>query len=184
MTDTITTVAYLQDLPATVDNPDADSRTIQDLEVWGDGSLIIAEPGIIWQLSPGGDTLIVAGQGTVGSTGNNGPATDAGIGVRSIAADTTGNLFIGDSSHTIRVVSGGILLIEPEPVPDPEPPVTSVPDPDFDSDGSVGFQDFLLFAAVFGKNVGDDGYDSKFDLDGSVDIGFGDFLAFAAAFGT
>ena len=48
---------------------------------------------------------------------------------------------------------------------------------DFDGDGSVGFQDFLIFAQGFG------GTDSRFDLDGDGSVGFRDFLVFAQNFG-
>ena len=55
--------------------------------------------------------------------------------------------------------------------------------PDFDGDGSVGFPDFLQFAAKFGLRQGDAAYDARFDLDGNGTIGFSDFLIFAASFG-
>ena len=58
------------------------------------------------------------------------------------------------------------------------------PDADFDGDGTVGFGDFLQFAAQFGLSQGDAGYDAKFDLDGNGAIDFGDFVIFAGAFGT
>ena len=57
------------------------------------------------------------------------------------------------------------------------------PSPDFDGDGTVGFPDFLLFAAQFGFSQGDAGYDARYDLDGDGTIGFGDFLIFANNFG-
>ena len=55
--------------------------------------------------------------------------------------------------------------------------------PDFDGDGTVGFDDFVQFAAKFGLSQGDEGYDARFDLDGNGAIGFSDFLIFAGAFG-
>ena len=54
---------------------------------------------------------------------------------------------------------------------------------DFDGDGTVGFGDFLQFAAQFGLSTGDAGYEARFDLDGDGAIGFGDFLIFANDFG-
>ncbi len=54
---------------------------------------------------------------------------------------------------------------------------------DFDDNGAVDFADFLQFAAHFGLNFGDAGYDTGYDLDGDGAIGFGDFLIFAKAFG-
>ena len=55
--------------------------------------------------------------------------------------------------------------------------------PDFDGDGTVGFGDFVQFAAKFGLSQGDAGYDARYDLDGDGTIGFGDFVIFANAFG-
>ena len=55
--------------------------------------------------------------------------------------------------------------------------------PDFDGDGTVGFADFLQFAAQFGLSQGDAGYEARYDLDGDGTIGFGDFLIFASKFG-
>ena len=54
---------------------------------------------------------------------------------------------------------------------------------DFDGDGTVGFSDFVRFAAQFGLSEGDREYDARFDLDGNGAIGFSDFLIFAGAFG-
>ena len=59
----------------------------------------------------------------------------------------------------------------------------AAPSPDFDGDGTVGFTDFLSFAAVFGLSQGDAGYDAKYDLDGNGSVGFSDFVIFAGAFG-
>ena len=67
---------------------------------------------------------------------------------------------------------GAVLLLSPAEVA--SRPVTS---PDFDGDGSVGFGDFVQFAAAFGSSTG------KFDLDGDGVVGFGDFVIFAGLFG-
>ena len=55
--------------------------------------------------------------------------------------------------------------------------------PDFDGDGTIGFGDFVKFAAKFGLNQGDVGYDAQFDLNDDAEIGFADFLIFAENFG-
>ena len=55
--------------------------------------------------------------------------------------------------------------------------------PDFNGDGTVGFADFVQFAAQFGLSQDDAGYDARYDLDGDGTIGFGDFVIFANAFG-
>ena len=54
---------------------------------------------------------------------------------------------------------------------------------DFDGDGTVGFGDFVQFAAQFGLSQVDEGYDARYDLDGNGAIGFSDFVIFAKVFG-
>ena len=58
-----------------------------------------------------------------------------------------------------------------------------IADSDFDGSGVVDFQDFLLFAAGFGKQAGQAGYDARLDLDGSNAVDFPDFLAFVQYYG-
>jgi hypothetical protein len=54
--------------------------------------------------------------------------------------------------------------------------------PDFDGDGQVGFSDFLLFAAHFGKTGTE--FDARYDLDSNGAVAFGDFIIFASKFGS
>ena len=54
---------------------------------------------------------------------------------------------------------------------------------DFDGDRTIGFSDFLAFAAHFGKSSSDPDFDPRFDIDADGIVGFSDFLAFASAFG-
>jgi chondroitin-sulfate-ABC endolyase/exolyase len=54
---------------------------------------------------------------------------------------------------------------------------------DFDSDGVIGFGDFLQFAGSFGLSESDTGFEARFDLNGDGGIGFPDFLTFAEGFG-
>ena len=75
-------------------------------------------------------------------------------------------------------VDGTILLWDMTPYVTPQSPAA-----DFDNDGTVGFSDFLQFAAKFGLSRGDAGYDPRFDLDGDGTVGFSDFLIFAGSFG-
>lgn len=60
---------------------------------------------------------------------------------------------------------------------------TLVKTPDFNGNGKVDFPDFLLFAAAFGKRVGDAGFLEALDLNDSGAIDFPDFLSFAQQFG-
>ena len=55
--------------------------------------------------------------------------------------------------------------------------------PDFDGDGTVGFADFIQFAANVGLSQGDLGYDDRYDLDDDGQVGLSDFLIFAKNFG-
>jgi hypothetical protein len=60
---------------------------------------------------------------------------------------------------------------------------SGVKTPDFDGSGKVDFQDFLLFAAGFGKAEGNPAFNPLLDLDNSGAVDFPDFLLFAQSFG-
>ena len=93
---------------------------------------------------------------------------------------STGTLSVAFSPDGMTLASGGggILLWDVSPYVAPEPLAT-----DFDGDGTVGFPDFLQFAAQFGQNRNDAGYDARFDLDGNGAVEFNDFVIFARSFG-
>jgi len=59
------------------------------------------------------------------------------------------------------------------------PPPVDVPFSmvDFDTDGHIGFSDFIIFAQAFGNK------DPDRDLDGDGQVGFSDFIIFAQQFG-
>ena len=61
--------------------------------------------------------------------------------------------------------------------------VAKPPSPDFDRSGMVGIPDFLLFVDVFGSQIGQDAYDSQYDMNGDGEIGIPDFLLFVDSFG-
>ena len=78
------------------------------------GNLYIAEPydSRVRKVSPSGIITTVAGNGTQGYSGDNGPATSAEFqGPSSVALDASGNLYITDQfNNRIRVVSpSGII---------------------------------------------------------------------------
>ena len=74
--------------------------------------------------------------------------------------------------------SGGFRRFEPISIGEALPP-----SPDFNGDGTVGFADFIIFAAAFGSTSADADFDPRFDLDGDGTVGFGDFVIFSRAFG-
>ena len=61
--------------------------------------------------------------------------------------------------------------------------VAKPPSSDFDRSGMVGIPDFLLFVDVFGSQIGQDAYDSQYDLNVDGEIGIPDFLLFVDSFG-
>lgn len=77
------------------------------------GNLYFTDSGNnrVRMISVGGTISTVAGNGTMGYAGDNGPAVDAEINdPGGIAFDADGNLYIADSgNHVIRKVSGGII---------------------------------------------------------------------------
>ncbi|MGB7761281.1 MAG: IPT/TIG domain-containing protein [Bryobacteraceae bacterium] len=63
----------------------------------------------IREVSNASGTTTVAGNGTCGFSGDNGPATSAELlNPRGVALDSSGNLYIADYDH-VRIVSGGVI---------------------------------------------------------------------------
>jgi len=55
---------------------------------------------------------------------------------------------------------------------------------DFNGDGVINIFDFVLFAAAYGSELGDDNYNPIGDFDNNDRIDIFDFVQFAAAYGT
>ena len=135
----------------------------------------LAKPFVVSVLDKDGDAIagavvtfsVTAGGGTLSSTT---AATDADGRASTI-------LTLGSQPGTNTVVA---TVKDLEPVAFT---ATARAASDFDGDGTVGFSDFVQFAAQFGLSQGDEGYDVRYDLDGNGAIGFSDFLIFANAFG-
>ena len=108
----ITTVAgggFLDNVPAT----SAQLLFPYSIAVDSAGNLYIADPyrSRIRKVS-GGVITTVAGNGTYGFSGDNGPATSAQLAnhIGGVAVDSAGNLYIADYfNHRIRKVSGGVI---------------------------------------------------------------------------
>jgi uncharacterized protein (TIGR03437 family) len=77
------------------------------------GNFYLASPSnsLVLRVTPDGTISIVAGNGTVGFSGDGGPATSAALNnPTGVAVDSSGTLFIADEvNHRIRSVSGGII---------------------------------------------------------------------------
>lgn len=89
--------------------------TPRALALGSEGNLFIADSGghRIWRIDPEGVIIAVAGNGQSGTSGDNGPATEAFLAApHGLAVDQQGNLFIGDTgNHRVRRVdaSSGII---------------------------------------------------------------------------
>jgi sugar lactone lactonase YvrE len=74
------------------------------------GNLYIADGYRVRKVS-GGVITTVAGNGTEGFSGDNGPATSAQIGPAGVAVDSAGNLYIADVYNSrVRKVSNGAIV--------------------------------------------------------------------------
>ncbi len=81
---------------------------VSGLAIDGLGNLFLSlsQDHIVRKINTSGIISTVAGNGTIGYSGDNGPATTAQLNFNyEIAADATGNLYIGDwSNHRVRKV--------------------------------------------------------------------------------
>jgi len=80
-----------------------------------------------------------------------------------------------------RVTAFGIRLVLV--LPFRRDTVSSGLSADFNGNGRVDFDDFFMFAEVFGRRRGETGFDAKFDLNADGAINFDDFFIFAERFG-
>jgi len=85
----------------------------QGIAVDGKGNVLVADFGnnMVFRIAPDGTLTVVAGNGTLGFSGDGGPATSASLAYpRGLALDSAGNVYIAESlSSRIRKVSGGII---------------------------------------------------------------------------
>ena len=108
----ITTVAGTGTAGFNGDNIPAASAQLhypQGVAVDSAGNLYIVDNGLVRKVSNGVITT-VAGTGTAGYSGDNGPATSALVAPAGVAVDVAGNLYIADpTDQCIRKVSGGVI---------------------------------------------------------------------------
>lgn len=70
-----------------------------DMKMGPDGSLYVSGAGSVMKFSKTGDSSVIAGTGSIGHSGDGGPATSARVGdVYALALDTAGDLFFTDVS--------------------------------------------------------------------------------------
>ncbi len=148
---------------------------VSDAEQQGTAGATLANPFVVLVLDQNGDPVAGA---TVTFTVTDGEGT---LSVTTVATDENGRaattLTLGSQPGTNTVVA---TVKDLEPVTFT---ATARAASDFDGDGTVGFADFVQFAAQFGLSQSDEGYDARYDLDDNGAIGFSDFLIFANAFG-
>ena len=151
----------------------------KDIFVDAAGNLFITDENNnrIRRVDASGIITTVAGNGNRGFSGDSGLATEAALNdPKGVFVDDSGNLFIVDEdNHRVRMIAG---IGAPTTVASYQ-----VANLDYDKDGIIGFSDFLLFSAQFGKSESDREYTTGFDFDGNGRVGFNDFLFFADAFG-
>ena len=112
---TITTVAGNGKVGFSGDGGQATSAQLSypyGVAVDGQGNLYIADSanGRIRKVATGGTITTVAGNGTLGFSGDGGAATSAQLSISSsgVAVDAQGNLYIADTfNHRIRKVTAG-----------------------------------------------------------------------------
>jgi sugar lactone lactonase YvrE len=87
------------------------SLTPSNIAVGSNGDIYVFEPAARVRKVSNGAITTVVGNGTVGFTGDNGPATNAQLGgISQLAVDSGGNLYISDTSNNrIRRVSNGVI---------------------------------------------------------------------------
>ncbi len=150
-------------------------RPVSGLEHQGSAGATLANPFVVLVVDQNGDPVAGA---TVTFTVTDGEGT---LSVTTVATDENGRaattLTLGSQPGTNTVVA---TVKDLEPVAFT---ATARAASDFDGDGTVGFADFVQFAAQFGLSQGDERYDARYDLDENGAIGFSDFLIFASAFG-
>jgi len=103
-------------LPINIPGPTASIGVVTGVAVDPSGNLFLAGESVVLRLDAATGVLtLIAGNGTVGFSGDNGPATQAQLGSPSgtplgVAVDAFGNLYIADAGNSrIRKVTNGII---------------------------------------------------------------------------
>jgi len=73
------------------------------------GNLFIADEGRIWKRDPAGTLTSVAGTGNSSSSGDGGPAVDAGINAWGVAVGPHGDLFLDDWTRWRTIDTSGVI---------------------------------------------------------------------------
>ena len=98
-------------LPGNIPGTSASLYGPQAIAVDGAGNVFVADGGDVLRLDAAKGVLtLVAGNGTLGYSGDNGLATSAQLGARGVAVDSAGNLFIADArNNRVRKISNGVI---------------------------------------------------------------------------
>lgn len=145
----ITTIAGIGYAGFTGNNVSASSSTVtlnnpSGLALDSAGNLFIADTGnhaIREIVAATGIIQTIAGTGTAGSSGDNGPATSALLNAPAgVTADSQGNLYIGDTgNHKIRAICAGTSILYNVTCPGSGTIVTLAGTGFTNTDGSGGF---------------------------------------------
>lgn len=80
---------------------------------------------------------------------------------------------LNNGTPAVTAINGSITIANQAPLPG-----------DFNSDCTVDFQDFILFAQHFGSQSGDGRYEAIYDFNSDGQVSFPDFISFVQTFGT
>jgi uncharacterized protein (TIGR03437 family) len=96
-------------LPVNIPGTSASLRDARAVAVDGVGNVFFTAENVVLRLDAiTGILSLVAGNGTLGFSGDNGPATSAQLSPSGVAVDSVGNLYIAGNNR-IREVSGGVI---------------------------------------------------------------------------
>lgn len=78
------------------------------------GNLYLGTEAQVWKLTPDGRTILVAGNGNLGISGDGGPATAATLVVATgLAVDAAGNVYMADAyANRVRVIQANTGIIQ------------------------------------------------------------------------
>jgi len=134
-------------------------------------------PGFFWMPIYGVNSYDVyrkaSGQDTFTKVGSAGSLSTSFVDATAADGSTVYEYYVKATDGTFEVMTGSVWAMANR----------NANQSDFTSNGKVDFDDFLMFAAAYGKKSADAGWVSLFDLVPSNEVDFDDFLSFSADYG-